>query len=209
MRLLLLTDIPPSENLTAGLVLADIVRGLPAGSVACFCALNTHLKPVLPSDLHAMPIGVTPKPVESGVQIGRSVLLSRLATIVREAKRRTIDSRRKTVEPEDNSLVERNCSDELAATSGCAKATAEAILYLALGKSRSIWRLIRSRRVDLASDENRHARRSHQKGAATVIINQAIQQSHRIPGSCQRNTISSSISIPKAAKVDTSHEDIA
>jgi len=94
MRLLLLTDIPPSENLTAGLVLADIVRGLPAGSVACFCALNTHLKPVLPSDLHDMPIGVTPKPVESGVQIGRSVFLSRLATIFREAKRRTIDSRR-------------------------------------------------------------------------------------------------------------------
>src|SRR4051795_11847613 len=44
MKILLLTDVPPCTNYTAGMVLAQIIKVLPKGSVACFCVLNPDLQ---------------------------------------------------------------------------------------------------------------------------------------------------------------------
>jgi hypothetical protein len=67
MKILLLTDIPPCKNLTAGLVLAQLCRFLPRGSLVCFTILNRHLQPDYFSDLDWIPIEVVPKPNEFGL----------------------------------------------------------------------------------------------------------------------------------------------
>ena len=64
-RILLLTDIPPSEDYTAGLVLAQMCRLLPRGSVACFLVLNPAVHPRIPNDLSWIPIQQTSKPREN------------------------------------------------------------------------------------------------------------------------------------------------
>lgn len=46
-KFLLLTDIPPCSNFTAGLVLDQLVSFLPENSVACFTVLNPTLDPIL------------------------------------------------------------------------------------------------------------------------------------------------------------------
>jgi glycosyltransferase involved in cell wall biosynthesis len=66
MKILLLTDIPPCQNFTAGLVLAQLCRFLPRGSLACFTILNPHLKPEFCSDLDWIPTEIIAKPDEFG-----------------------------------------------------------------------------------------------------------------------------------------------
>jgi hypothetical protein len=66
MKILLLTDIPPCENFTAGQVLAQLCRFLPPGSLACFTILNPHLKPEYCPDLEWIPVEVARKPDEFG-----------------------------------------------------------------------------------------------------------------------------------------------
>ena len=66
MKILLLTDIPPCRNFTAGLVLAQLCRFLPRGSLACFTILNPHVKPEFWPDLDWIPIEIVQKPSEFG-----------------------------------------------------------------------------------------------------------------------------------------------
>lgn len=68
MRILLLTDIPPTHQLTAGLVLDKLVRFLPRGSVACFAVVNPSIEVALTDDLAGMPIHYVDKPKEDGFQ---------------------------------------------------------------------------------------------------------------------------------------------
>lgn len=68
MRILLLTDIPPTHQLTAGLVLDKLVRFLPRGAVACFAVVNPSIEVALTDDLAGMPIHYVDKPKEDGLQ---------------------------------------------------------------------------------------------------------------------------------------------
>jgi glycosyltransferase involved in cell wall biosynthesis len=61
VKLLLLTDIPPCTNFTAGLVLDQLCRFLPPGSVACFAVVNPQLDARLSPDLNWIPIAYTAK----------------------------------------------------------------------------------------------------------------------------------------------------
>ncbi|MSP97720.1 MAG: hypothetical protein EXR29_10955 [Betaproteobacteria bacterium] len=73
MKVLLFCDIPPSTNYTGGIMLAQLVGMLPPGSVACFCVLNSVVKPVVPDRLSWMNIGYLRKPREHwNVLPGRS-----------------------------------------------------------------------------------------------------------------------------------------
>jgi glycosyltransferase involved in cell wall biosynthesis len=67
MNILLLTDIPPCQNLTAGLVLAELCRLVPRGRLSCFTILNPHLRVDYCSDLDWIPMKVVPKPNEFGI----------------------------------------------------------------------------------------------------------------------------------------------
>ena len=67
MKILLLTDVPPCTNYTAGIVLAQIIKQLPSGSVACFCVLNPDLQNIEPDpELAWLPLEYTAKPREAG-----------------------------------------------------------------------------------------------------------------------------------------------
>jgi glycosyltransferase involved in cell wall biosynthesis len=64
MKTLLLTDIPPSSNLTAGIVTAQMCRFVPQSELAIFCVLNRHLRPDPYPDLVQIPIRTVRKPNE-------------------------------------------------------------------------------------------------------------------------------------------------
>ncbi len=69
MKIVLLTDIPPCTNYTAGLVLDQLCKFLPRGSIACLAIVNPqlgnfHISP----DLEWLPITFIPKPREMGVR---------------------------------------------------------------------------------------------------------------------------------------------
>lgn len=77
-RILLLTDIPPCSNLTAGIVTAQICRFVPKDELAIFCVMNPHLQPKLYDDLVGIEMRTVRKPTElqrrvlRGVRIGRA-----------------------------------------------------------------------------------------------------------------------------------------
>ena len=64
MKTLLLTDIPPCGNLTAGIVTAQMCRFVPKGELAVFCVQNPHLSPEFYPDLAHLPMRVANKPNE-------------------------------------------------------------------------------------------------------------------------------------------------
>ena len=66
MKTLLLTDIPPCANLTAGIVTAQMCRFVPEGELAIFCVQNPHLSPETCPDLGHVPMRVVEKPTELG-----------------------------------------------------------------------------------------------------------------------------------------------
>ena len=65
MKLLLLTDIPPCKNYTAGLVLDQLCRFLPPGSISCFCVAVRELNASLSPDLKWIPIHYEYRPRET------------------------------------------------------------------------------------------------------------------------------------------------
>jgi len=65
MRVLLLTDMPPCRNFTAGIVLEQLCSFLPEGSVGCFAVVNPALHPEVPPGLAAMPMETIRKPRET------------------------------------------------------------------------------------------------------------------------------------------------
>lgn len=99
MKTLLLTDIPPCSNLTAGIVIAQMCRFVPAGELAIFCVQNRHLTPEPYPDLADIPMRFAVKPNElsprsiRGIQIGSAGALAfetfrrlvRIRPLVRQA----------------------------------------------------------------------------------------------------------------------------
>lgn len=69
MKILLLTDIPPCENYTAGLALEKLVRLLPAEDIVLCSVVNQQLNPVIPDDLCHIPSLFLKKPREAGVRL--------------------------------------------------------------------------------------------------------------------------------------------
>lgn len=68
MKVLLLTDIPPCENYTAGLALEKLVRLLPAEDIVLCSVNNRGSNPVIPDDLQRIPSLTLQKPNEAGVR---------------------------------------------------------------------------------------------------------------------------------------------
>lgn len=65
MKVVLLTDVPPSRNFTAGIVLDQLCSFLPQGSLACFAVVEKSLDPIIPPELSWMPYQRRDKPRES------------------------------------------------------------------------------------------------------------------------------------------------
>lgn len=69
MKVLLLTDIPPCINFTAGLVLNQLVRFLEPDQLALCYILNPSLQPEIPPDFSTIPRLALAKPRESSFRI--------------------------------------------------------------------------------------------------------------------------------------------
>ena len=68
MKILLLTDIPPCKDYTAGIVQDQLCRFLPEGSVVCFAVVNRTIPAKLSADLK-IPIEYCKKPVERAFRL--------------------------------------------------------------------------------------------------------------------------------------------
>jgi len=64
MKILLLTDMPPCTNYTAGLVLDRLVRFLPPEQIAICSVINHVLNPIIPKELEIIPSLQLVKPIE-------------------------------------------------------------------------------------------------------------------------------------------------
>jgi glycosyltransferase involved in cell wall biosynthesis len=67
MKVLLLTDIPPCNNFTAGIVLNKLVRFLPAGSLVMCALVDKSITPKMPNDLIHIPSLIMNKPRETAL----------------------------------------------------------------------------------------------------------------------------------------------
>lgn len=88
MKTLLLTDIPPSSNLTAGIVTAQMCRCVPPGELAIFCVQNPHLYPDPYPDLVHIPIRVVAKPNELNHRNIRRIPIGKAGSMMTETYRR-------------------------------------------------------------------------------------------------------------------------
>lgn len=69
MRVLLLSDMPPCRNYTAGLVLERLVRFLAPGQLAICAVVNPGLRPEIPEDLDYIPRLLLRKPLEAAARV--------------------------------------------------------------------------------------------------------------------------------------------
>ena len=67
MKILLLTDIPPCKDYTAGIVQDQLCRFLPEASVVCYAVVNRTISPKLSTDLN-IPIEYHVKPIEKAIR---------------------------------------------------------------------------------------------------------------------------------------------
>ncbi len=89
MKILLLTDVPPCTNYTAGMVLGQIVKVLPKGSVSCFCVLNPDLQNIEHDpELNDLPLEYVAKPREAAFP--RTGYISELKSFAAEQFRRQV-----------------------------------------------------------------------------------------------------------------------
>ena len=88
MKVLLLTDIPPCHNYTAGLVTAQMCRAFAPGEICAFIIMNGELKPEQEADLAWIPTVFVTKPNERGQTRIGSRTLGEFAAFAHESKTR-------------------------------------------------------------------------------------------------------------------------
>ncbi len=72
MKVLLLTDVPPCTNYTAGIFLEQMLSFLPVKDVACFAVINPSIDPIYPASLEKMVLQKANKPREDwGNSLGK------------------------------------------------------------------------------------------------------------------------------------------
>ncbi|WP_072378391.1 hypothetical protein [Hyphomicrobium sp. NDB2Meth4] len=82
MKILLLSDIPPCNNLTAGLVLSAMVRFLPRDSVCCFAVANPMLDIHMSPEFANIPMRFHAKPNENWSWLPQRRLVRRLSSAI-------------------------------------------------------------------------------------------------------------------------------
>lgn len=64
MKIMLVTDVPPDRQYTAGLVLHQLIRFMPEGSICCFAAINPYLHAGMSAGMDNVPALLVDKPIE-------------------------------------------------------------------------------------------------------------------------------------------------
>lgn len=81
MKVLLLTDMPPCTNYTAGIFLNHLVSMIPVEDIVCYSVLNPDLKPEILQEILNIPLKIVAKPRENW---GSIRILGPLVSLVME-----------------------------------------------------------------------------------------------------------------------------
>lgn len=92
MKVLLLSDIPPCSNLTAGLVLSAMTRFLPRDSICCFAVVNSTLDIKIPPEFGNIPVEFHAKPNENWAWLPQRRLFRKLSSLISFLGERIIET---------------------------------------------------------------------------------------------------------------------
>ena len=85
MKVLLISDIPPCDDFTAGIVLSAMVRFLPRGTVCCFAVVNPLLPLRMSPEFGGIPVEFHRKPLENWAWLPQRAPFNRFASLVGRA----------------------------------------------------------------------------------------------------------------------------
>lgn len=81
MKVLLISDIPPCDDFTAGIVLSTMLRFLPRGSVCCFAVVNPLVSLRMSSEFSGIPVEFHRKPMENWAWLPNVFPVSRISSL--------------------------------------------------------------------------------------------------------------------------------
>ena len=81
MKVLLISDVPPCDDFTAGIVLSALVRFLPRGSICCFAVVNPLIPFRMSSEFSGIPVEFHEKPLENWSWLPQGFPLGRLSSL--------------------------------------------------------------------------------------------------------------------------------
>jgi glycosyltransferase involved in cell wall biosynthesis len=85
MKVLLISDIPPCDDFTAGIVLSAMVRFLPRGSICCFAVVNPLISVRMSSEFSGIPVEFHRKPMENWAWLPDGFPVSRISSLASRA----------------------------------------------------------------------------------------------------------------------------
>jgi len=85
MKVLLITDVPPCDDFTAGIVLSAMVRFLPRGSICCFAVVNPLVSFRMSPEFGSIPVEFHRKPPENWAWLPQNFPFDRLASLASRA----------------------------------------------------------------------------------------------------------------------------
>jgi hypothetical protein len=85
MKVLLISDVPPCDDFTAGIVLSAMVRFLPRGTICCFAVVNPLVSFRMSPEFGSIPVEFHRKPLENWGWLPRKFPFNRFASLVSRA----------------------------------------------------------------------------------------------------------------------------
>ena len=93
MKVLLISDVPPCDDFTAGIVLSAMVRFLPRGSICCFAVVNPLVSFRMSPEFGGIPVEFHRKPLENWAWLPQKFPFNKLASLASLAGETYTDNR--------------------------------------------------------------------------------------------------------------------
>jgi glycosyltransferase involved in cell wall biosynthesis len=85
MKVLLISDVPPCDDFTAGIVLSAMVRFLPRGTICCFAVVNPLVSFRMSPEFGSVPVEFHRKPLENWTWLPQGFPFNGFASVVSRA----------------------------------------------------------------------------------------------------------------------------
>src|SRR5580692_7218597 len=85
MKILLISEVPPCDDFTAGIVLSAMVRFLPRGTICCFAVVNPLVPFRMSPEFGSIPVEFHRKPLENWAWLPQKFPFNRLASLTSRA----------------------------------------------------------------------------------------------------------------------------
>jgi hypothetical protein len=85
MKVLLISDVPPCDDFTAGIVLSAMVRFLPRGTICCFAVVNPLISFRMSPEFGSIPVEFHGKPLENWTWLPQRFPFNGFASLVSRA----------------------------------------------------------------------------------------------------------------------------